>query len=261
MPGEEGHLVSTDPVPDIEAREPDPVFEPLDSEPLVPEVEPEPVSVAGSPTQIPVTYGHDHTAAENGFSDRTADIVASQTESDTEQPEAPVAPLAQINTTLPNEPVAPQAEKDTEDIDVPAALAADADKIAADMELEHRQEAGGEPEKAAPEDLSQSEQAKILEYIASLLREHKVSPAYRNAHLAISEDISTSEGLVALGLKAHKAVLAFDRLKFENPKVALDTLKVATSCIQVLVDIQSGVASDPGYELPKEPTVPLQMAA
>ncbi|MBA3757541.1 hypothetical protein H0X09_01630 [Candidatus Saccharibacteria bacterium] len=98
------------------------------------------------------------------------------------------------------------------------------------------------------EELSHEDQARILEHMASLLRKHSISPAYREAHLSMGGDISTAEGLVTLGLKAHRQAQGFDELKYKDPVQALAKLEEAKSFVQVLADIESGVASNDDYQ-------------
>lgn len=103
-------------------------------------------------------------------------------------------------------------------------------------------------EVAETDGLTQEDQVKILEHMTEVLRTHSISEAFKQAHLA-EGNVSTAEGLLALGIKAHKEAQEFDRLRFSKPEEALPHLDEARACVKILAEITSGKASDPNYQI------------
>lgn len=99
------------------------------------------------------------------------------------------------------------------------------------------------------EPASQELQAEILERMAKLLKTHQISEAYRKARLAEGSDVTSAQSLLALGLRAHKAGMEFDRLKYDDPDKALELLEEAKAFVRIIADIENGTAADPNYQL------------
>jgi hypothetical protein len=77
----------------------------------------------------------------------------------------------------------------------------------------------------------------------------QISPAYQEAHQYLGHDISTIDGLAEMVMEAYREAQEFDKNRFSNPKAALASIEKTRERIQVLADLESGVASDPDYQL------------
>lgn len=116
------------------------------------------------------------------------------------------------------------------------------------VEVAFKPDSNEKLEAAETDGLTQEDQVKILEHMTEVLRTHSISEAFKQAHLT-EGNVSTAEGLLALGIKAHKEAQEFDRLRFSKPQEALPHLDEARACVKILAEITSGKASDPNYQI------------